>query len=244
MAISKEHLLGIYETITTHTKHFDRVQSLVTVIEIKQNTPSLKNTKRSLYLDTKDMLMHYVQSRDGKDYGYDQLDNDFIIDYIEQGYFSARQQISLYNKIEAQLRIQAEDYGWIQDRILKLKLMIFRKENWIKFIIVLSGKNKISSLTTLFVLFCLECLCLLPIADEEHALFSLQQSHYCDNEIINYVTNIWALRLEWIDGPQLSCISVWGVVLITFWLTIYLVFVANIVFKNLFDRIDIYEISE
>lgn len=128
MAITKEHLLGIYGSISSHDKHFDRAQSLVTVIEIKQNNPDLANTKRSLYLDTKDMLVQYVKSRDGKDYGYDQLDNDFIVEYIEQNYFTLRQQISLYNKIEAQLRLQAEDSGWIQDRILKLKLKIFKKE--------------------------------------------------------------------------------------------------------------------
>lgn len=244
MAITKEFLLGIYDSISSHTKHSDRVQRLVTIIEIKQNTPDLVNIQRSLYLDTKDMLVNYVKSRDGKDYGYDQLDNDFIIEFIEQSYFSARQQISLYNKIESQLRIQAEDYGWIQDRVLKLKLKIFKKENWIKFVIVHSGKNKLSSLVTIIILFGIECLCLLPIADKEHALFSVQQMHYNDNEIINYITNIWALRLDWIDGPHLTCLSVWGIVLITVWLTVYLVFVANIVFKNLFDKIDIYEIPE
>lgn len=90
----------------------------------------------------------------------------------------------------------------------------------------------------------IECLVLLPIADNEHALFILSEKHYSDNEVINYITNILALRLEWISGPELHCLSWIGVVVVLLWCFIYVAFVANILFKNLFKNIDIYEISE
>lgn len=244
MEITKEHLLQIYESASNHNKHFDKAQTLVTVIEIKQNTPAIANCKRSLYLDTMEMLKHYVLSRNGRDYGYDQLDNEFIISYIEKEYFSPRQQLSLYKKIENQLQRQGEDTCWIPKRSLNLKLKIFKKENKFKYILVHSGKNKKSCVITLLVLFAIECLFLLPLADETNALFVVRQSHYCDSEILNYVANVWALRLDWIDGPELACLSPWGIVLVTLWLGVYIVFVANIIFKNLFDNIDIYEISE
>lgn len=244
MEITKEHLLQVYESASSHNKHFDKAQTLVTVIEIKQNTPAIANCKRSLYLDTMDMLNHYVLSRNGKDYGYDQLDNEFIISYIEKEYFSPRQQLSLYKKIETQLQHQGEDTSWIPKRTLNQKLKIFKKENKFKYILVYSGKNKKSCIITLLILFAIECIFLLPLADDANALFSVKQSHFSDCEILNYITNVWALRLDWIDGPELTCLSPWGIVLVTLWLGVYIVFVANIIFKNLFDDIDIYEISE
>lgn len=60
----------------------------------------------------------------------------------------------------------------------------------------------------------------------------------------NHVINVLALRLDWIEGPELSCLSWLGVLIVLLWVLVYLAIVANILFKNLFEKIDIYEILE
>lgn len=245
MSFNSKHLDIFYERVSKHKLHSDKAQGLTTIIEIKQNNPHLANYRNSMYLDTKMMLAHYIQSRDEKDYGYDQLDCDFIKKHIEQDYLTERQQLSLYGKAAACLKIIGEDVEWTQERELEIRLKIFKKENnWIKFVIVWSGKTKINSLMTLLALFVVECIVLLPISDEEHALFVFTEDRYCNNPIINHIANVLALRLEWIAGPELHCLSWIGVAMVFIWLVIYLVFVANILFKNLFKHIDIYEIPE
>lgn len=242
--MTENFLYNLYDSVKKHRRHAEKAQGLVTIIEIKQNKTEFQRFYRSLYLDTKEMLKHYVISRNGKDYGYDQLDNDFIKEYIEQSYFTYRQQISLYNKVEVELKAIGEDTTWIKDRILNRKLKLLKKENKFKYLIVLSGKSKISCLITLALLFFVECIIILPAVDPQLACFHIKYADYCSSDIINHIANVWAIRLDWIEGPKISCLSTWGIILITLWLILYLVFVANIIFKNLFDKIDLYEISE
>ena len=244
MPFNKKKLDNFYESVSKHKSHFDKAQGLTTIIEIKQNNPQLVDFHNSLYLDTKIMLVHYIHSRDGKDYGYDKLDCDFIKEHIEQEYLTERQQLALYGKASSCLKAIGEDVEWIKKRELEIKLKIFSTENRLKYIIALSGKSKKNCLLTLLGLFVVECLVLLPIADDEHALFVLTEEHYSNNEFVNYIANVLALRLEWITGPELHCLSWIGVAMVLLWLVIYLVFVANILFKNLFKNIDIYEIPE
>jgi len=234
----------LYKSVSRHKFLFDKAQGLTTIIEIKKNNPQLANYHNSLYLDTKIMLSHYIHSKNGKDYGYDKLDCEFIKEHIEYERFTSRQQLALYGKAASCLRAIGEDVEWVQKRELEIKLKIFRKENLFKYFIVLSGKSKRNCILTILILFIIECLVLLPIADNEHALFIFSEKHYSDNEVINYITNILALRLEWISGPELHCLSWVGVVIVLLWCFIYVAFVANILFKNLFKNIDIYEISE
>ena len=47
---------------------------------------------------------------------------------------------------------------------------------------MLSGKTKKNCLLTLLGLFVVECLVLLPIADDDQALFILKEEHYSNNE--------------------------------------------------------------
>lgn len=244
MSFNKTSLDNFYESVSKHKLHSDKAQGLATIIEIKQNNSHLADYHCSLYLDTKRMLAHYIQSKDGKDYGYDQLDCDFIKKYIEQDYLTKRQQLALYEKASSCLKAIGEDVKWIQERELNIRLKIFFKENLLKYIIVLSGKSTKNCLCTLFLLFVIENLVLLPIADNEHALFVFTEKNYSNNQIINHIANVLALRLDWIKGPELHCLSWVGVMMVFIWLVIYLVFVANILFKNLFKNIDIYEIPE
>lgn len=244
MPISESFLDKLYENASTHKKHSNKAQALTTIIEVKQNNPTLQNYHNSIYLDTKLMLSYYIQSRNGKEFGYDQLDCNFIKNHIEKHYLSDKQQISLYEKAAVGLKSMGEDSEWIRDRMLNIKLRIFKKENWFKYLIVLSGKSKLNCVLTLLFLFVIECLFLLPVADEDKALFAIKEESYSENPIINHMTNVLALRLDWIEGPELFCLSWLGVLLVVFWVMVYLTFVANILFKNLFEKIDIYEISE
>lgn len=244
MPFNNTFLDNLYKSVPKHNSHSAKTQGLATIIEVKQNNPQLANYHQSLYLDTKIMLIHYIHSRDGKDYGYDQLDCEFIKEHIEQKYLTERQQLALYGKASSYLKAIGEDVEWIQKRELEIKLKIFSKENCFKYIIALSGKSKKNCLKTLLLLFGVECLVLLPVADKEHALFILTEKHYSNNEIINYIVNVLALRVEWIAGPELHCISWIGVVMVFLWFVVYVVFVANILFENLFKNINIYEIQE
>ena len=244
MPFNNTSLDNFYESVSKHKLHSDKAQGLTTIIEIKQNNLHLADYHSSLYLDTKMMLAHYIKSKDGKDYGYDRLDCDFIKEYIEQDYLTKRQQLALYGTVSSSLKAIGENVEWIQERELDIRLKIFLKENWVKYIIVLSGKSKKNCLYTLLLLFVIECLVLLPIADKEHALFVFTEEHYSNNQIINHIANVLALRLNWITGPELHCLSWIGVMVVFIWLVIYLVFVANILFKSLFKNIDIYEIPE
>lgn len=179
--ISEAFVDKLYENVATHNKHFDKAQSLTTIIEIKQNNPNLRNYHSSMYLDTKMMLSHYIKSRSGKEFGYDQLDCDFIKDHIEQSYMTDKQQISLYDKTAVGLKAIGEDSEWIRDRVLNIKLRVFKRDNWVKYLIVLSGKSKLNCICTLLLLFCIECIFLLPVADKDHALFAMKVENYCDN---------------------------------------------------------------
>lgn len=72
-------------------------------------------------------------------------------------------------------------------------------------------------------------------------LFDFQQTYYSECGWLNYFTNVLAIKIDWIEGPKLVCLNWRGVVLCGFWLMVYVVFVVNILFNNIFANITEYD---
>ena len=239
MPFDTEYLDGCYQRYLD-TKYPDvKIQILYTIIEIKKNNPNLEYTNRSLYVDVKEWIHIYLKERIEKDYGYDSYDKNQVIDIICNNNFSERQKISLYYNARNELINRNDTSSWIDPLVLKEKLLIFKQENFLKYIIILSGKNKLSCICTLGILYFIECLILYPYDFLKHSMFSIKYIDYADCFTLNHMINVLALRLQWIDGPKLYCLNYQAVTLCFIWAVIYIVFVANILFKNLFDDIDI-----
>ena len=94
---------------------------------------------------------------------------------------------------------------------------------------------------TIILFFLIELIVLLPAPFEWMQLFGLQTNLYSDICWLNYIVNVLAVKIDWIEGPKLVCLNWRGVLLCGVWMLVYIVFIVNILFNNIFSDISVYD---
>lgn len=219
----------------------ENTQIYETIIESKHQNAAMVNVGQSLYRDIKGWCVNYITSKLEKDYGYDVYERSKVIEKINDNVLAPRQRLSLVHYVKYILSQYNDDGAWLDSLTKELKLAILKKECLLKFLIVWSSSKKWHCLVTIMAFFVVELLVLLPAPVEWMATFDLQQVNYSECGWINYMANVLAIKIDWIDGPQFSCINWRGVLLCALWLLVYVVFIVNILFNNIFSDITEYD---
>lgn len=219
----------------------ENAQIFETIIEEKHQNPELTGIGQSLYRDVKAWCSNYVGSKQEKDYGYDVYEHSRITEKIDDEYLSARQKLALVNYVKYVLSQYNDNGAWLDDECIDYKLEVLKKENFIKYLILLSSSNKRRCLITIAIFFLVELIVLLPAPFDWMELFDLQKEIYSDCSWLNYIVNVLAVKIDWIEGPKLVCLNWRGVVLCGLWMLVYIVFIVNILFNNIFSDISVYD---
>ncbi len=212
-----------------------------TIIESKHQDSKLVDVKQSLYCDIKGWCCNYISSKQEKDYGYDTYNRSKIKEKIYDSSLTAKQRLGLINYVKYILSQYNDDGSWLNSDATELKLTVLKKENWFKFILKWSSSKIRRSLITILIFFVVELVFLLPAPFEWMELFDLQQVNYSECGWLNYIANVVAVKLDWIDGPHLVCLNWRGVMAMGLWMVLYIVFVVNILFNNIISDITDYD---
>lgn len=216
-------------------------QVLETIIECKHQDSQWINTEQTLYRDLKMWCYNYISSKQEKDYGYDIYEHSKITEKLNDRALRDRQKLALIHYVKNVLSQYNDDGAWLDEDMTETKLAVLKKENYLKYLILLSSSNKWRCLKTILLFFVVELIILLPAPFGCMELFDFQQVDYSEFGWLNYITNVLAIKIDWIEGPKLVCLNWRGVVLCGFWLIVYVVFVVNILFNNIFANISEYD---
>lgn len=219
----------------------ENVQILETIIEYKHHNVQLIDSKQTLYRDLKMWCYNYITSKQEKDYGYDIYEHKKIIEKISDTLLNDRKKLSLVHYVKYVLSQYNDDGAWLDKDTIEIKLAVLKKENWLKYFILLSSSNKKRCLKTILLFFLFEVVILLPAPFEWMELYEFNEANYTDYVWLNHIANVLAMKIDWIEGPKLTCLNWSGVVLCGFWLMVYVVFVVNILFNNIFANISEHE---
>ena len=221
----------------------ENVQILETIIEYKHDNVQLIDSKQTLYRDLKMWCYNYVSSKQEKDYGYDIYEHKKIIEKINDEMLSDRKKLSLVHYVKYVLSQYNDDGSWLDKDTIEIKLAVLKKENLLKYFILWSSSNKQRCVKTILLFFLLEVVILLPAPFEWMELFEFNETDYTECGLLNHIINVLAMKIDWIEGSKLTCLNWIGVVLCGLWLMVYVVFVVNILFNNIFADISEYEES-
>ena len=216
-------------------------QILETIIECKHQDRQWINTEQTLYRDLKMWCYNYISSKQEKDYGYDIYEHSKITEKLNDDALADRQKLALIHYVKYVLSQYNDDGAWLDEDMTETKLAVLKKENYLKYLILLSSSNKWRCLMTILLFFAVELIILLPAPFGWMELFDFQQANYSEYRWVNYITNVLAIKIDWIEGPKLVCLNWRGVVLCGFWLMVYVVFVVNILFNNIFANVSEYD---
>lgn len=223
------------------TERTKNAQIFETIIESKHQNSQLINVKQSLYCDIKRWCYYYIASKQEKDYGYDSYEHSRIKEKITDSSLNNRQQLALVHYVKYILSQYNDDGSWLNDETMKIKLSILKKENWLKYLILLSSSSKKRCVITILLFFLVELVILLPAPFRWMGVFDFQQVSYSEASWLNYIANVLALKIDWIEGPKLECLNWIGVVMCGIWILVYIVFIVNILFNNIFADISEYD---
>jgi len=219
----------------------ENAQIFETIIEEKHQNPELSESIQSLYRDIKAWCSNYIGCKQEKDYGYDIYEHSRITEKIDDANLSAKQKLALVNYVKYVLSQYNDDGAWLDDETIGYKLEVLRKENFLKYLILLSSSSKWRCMKTIILFFLIELIVLLPAPFEWMQLFGLQTNLYSDICWLNYIVNVLAVKIDWIEGPKLVCLNWRGVLLCGVWMLVYIVFIVNILFNNIFSDISVYD---
>ncbi len=219
----------------------ENAQIFETIIEEKHQNPEMIGIGQSLYRDIKAWCSNYIGSKQEKDYGYDVYEHSRITEKIKDEKLSARQKLALVNYVKYVLSQYNDNGAWLDKECIDYKLEVLKKEYFLKYIILLSSSNKRRCLMTIVLFYLVELIVLLPAPFDWMELFDLQKEIYSDCVWLNYIVNVLAVKIEWIEGPKLICLNWRGVVLCGLWMLVYIVFIVNILFNNIFSDISVYD---
>ena len=237
--MDKKTLGSLYQRLGKNK--IENTQTLETIIEFKHYNVQLIDSEQTIYRDLKMWCYNYITSKQEKDYGYDIYEHKKIIEEINDNLLNDRKKLSLVHYVKCLLSQYNDDGAWLDKDTIEIKLAVLKKENRLKYFILWSSSNKIRCLKTILLFFLLEILILLPAPFEWMELFEFQETNYTEYGWLNHITNVLAIKIDWIEGPKLSCLNWRGVVLCGFWLMVYVVFIVNILFNNIFANISEYE---
>lgn len=118
-------------------------QILETIMECKHQDIQLMNTGQTLYRDLKMWCYNYISSKLDKDYGYDIYEHSRIIEKLNDSALNDRQKLALIHYVKYVLSQYNDDGSWLDEDTTEIKLAVLKKENWLKYLLMLSSSNKL-----------------------------------------------------------------------------------------------------
>lgn len=233
----KEYIDNLYEKFRREKRDETKSQIIFNIIEIKIKY-NLKDYKYSLYTDIKQFIKHYINSKEFKDYGYDSLNHNKILMYIEC--LEPQKSLNLLLYLKKTLQKSFDDIKWLDAPISKTKIRIYiSKHNILMALLYLSTYSLANMLISLAILYIIVCLILFPVAHPVIPMFEIQYGTFDSNTIINHFINIGGLIFNIDIGCKVTSISLGGFILYAIGKLLFWIVITNFIFLKLEKKLSI-----
>lgn len=223
-----------------------KVQILSVIIDSKidSNDQTIVNLKNSLYLDLKRFVSLYLRNKRRKDFGYEDYNKNLLLEYVKCPWLTIEQQFRLLSYTQYLLETLSYESTWLNIHYRKLQLELAKEKNIVKYILLLSSWNIWTIIISIFILYFIECLILLPAPFHFMEWYSLQKVTLSSNCFINHLVNVLSLHFSCIDNSAKVSFTAPGILALVCWNLLYIVVGVNFLFKNLLSNFDVDKLEE
>ncbi|PZX10892.1 hypothetical protein LX69_03278 [Breznakibacter xylanolyticus] len=214
------------------------------IIQIKKDNPLLSNEVNTLYLDAKKFISCYINSIEERDLGYDVIDTNKILkcinllgDYQEQFQLAQNAYRLLRTKgFEDESKTLRTIMNQKKTQLIKSKPYFLGK--YFKLILHLSSYSLSSIALSIFTIFIITYIVLLPAPIESWQNFSVVYHSYSDSFYINHMVNIITSLFGVTNDFKVETSNLTGIFTIMSIKLFYLVFIVNYLYKKFIDIIN------
>lgn len=206
-----EHLDSLYLQYRKAKNADTKQQLMFNIIEIKQ-TYNCKDYKYPLYTDVKYFIKFYFASKEFKDYGYDTINSEKLLDCIKK--LDEERQLSILRYLERTLQQLFMDTEWVEKQINKVLTIIYKKKhNLFLWILYFSTSSFLRTMMTVLILYLIVCLILIPVNNPIIHVFNIEYENYSSNLILNHLTNFLSFAFDLDTDFKIVCVSWFGVII-------------------------------
>lgn len=212
------------------------------ILQIKNENRDFCDLEQSIYKDIKKFIINYIDCVEEKDFGYDFIDINKIINSIEIE-TSPNARIELYS-FSVRL-LKSKNHDELVDKLLKKRILskfehTLCDKSWyngIKALLIISSYNFLTILLSLFVL------SLFGLLIEQNSifncfeLFNFEYESFCKTEILNQFLNIVAKPLGLAEKFKIIPLNIFAVFMLIIFKCIYLGIVVNFMFAKIKDNL-------
>lgn len=242
----KTFLASQYEELYNRCSLEKRVQILSIIIEIKLGSHDIivQNSKNSLYLDIKHFVSAYLRNKRNKDFGYEDYNKNLLINLIQSSSLSLEKQYRLLAYLKYILETLSYETDWLSNIMFEKKLGLAKETNKIKYCLLLSSRNSWTILCSIFLLYIIECLILLPAPLSCMEWYTFQKVPISSNVFINHLVNVLTLHFGCVGNSAKISFTTLGLLFFVLWNVAYIVIGVNFLFKNLFASFSFDELEK
>ena len=232
----------IYEKISTiDSNNHLKAGLYFSIIQIKRNTPSLRNVGNSIYIDAKRFISIYINSIEERDLGYDIIDTNKILKCIELVEDKHEQLLLAQNSYRLLKTGGFEKESKNLKRIVNIKKTSLLKsepfclKKYIKLLLHLSTYNIFTIFLTVFFLFLVSFIVLLPAPFANWEVYNVTYHKYSEiflvNHFVNILANVFAIDNEF----KIETNSLFGIFSIITLKLFYVIFIVNYLYKKVIE---------
>lgn len=211
------------------TKNAESKQQIMfNIIEIKQFYNYI-NYKYPLYTDVKYFIRFYFASKEFKDYGYDTINNDKILNCIKM--LDEEKQLSILLYLKRTLQQLFMDTGWVDKQINRIQAIIYKKKhNIFLWLLYYSTSSFAKTITTIILLYLIACLVLIPVDNPIYPIFRIEYGDYSSNFILNHFVNFISFLFGLDTDFKIVCISWYGIIIQSISKFFFFILIANFLY--------------
>ena len=222
----------LYDKISTiDSNNHLKAELYFSIIQLKKNIPTLANDGNSIYVDAKIFISTYIDSIEERDLGYDIINTDKILNCIEFVENPHEQLLLAQKSYRLLMNGGFEEESKLLKKIVNVKKTSLLKSKpfclskYMKLLLHLSTYNLFTIIITLFILFLISCLVLLPAPSENWAVYEVTYHSYSEvfiiNHFVNILSNVFAINNQF----KIETSSLFGI------FSIIILKVLHVVFK-------------
>lgn len=242
MTEPKMNLENIYQKISTiDSSNHLKAGLYFSIIQIKKHIPSLRNVGNSIYIDAKQFISIYINSIEERDLGYDIIDTNKILKCIELVEDKHEQLLLAQNSYRLLKASGFEEESKKIKKIVNIKKTSLLKNEpfcfskYIKLLLHLSTYNIFTIILTIFFLFTVSFIVLLPAPFEKWEIYKVTYHSYSEvfiiNHFVNILTNVFAIDNQFKIETN-SLFGIFSIIILKFF---YVIFIVNYLYKKVID---------
>lgn len=212
------------------------------ILQIKKENIEYKDVFQSIYIDVKCFVINYINSVEQKDFGYDFIDINKIINSIEVE-DSANARFELYSFAIRLLKSMNHDE--LVEPLLKRRILS-------NFDLTISGKGVFNKIKALFIIstynffsifMSLLLISLIGLLLEQDSMinclgiFEFRYESFSNVKLLNQFLNIVAKPLGLAENFKIIPLNVFAVILLIIFKCLYLAIVVNFMFSKIKDNL-------